>query len=57
MKKFFGFYLIVTVVYAAMLMQRTAELQGGYVSVDYLSCLLFLIKGLMWPLAIVRWLF
>jgi hypothetical protein len=57
MKKFFGFYLIVTIVYAAMLMQRTAELQGGYVSVDYLSCLLFLIKGLMWPLAILRWLF
>ena len=57
MKKFFSFYLIATIVYAAMLMQRTAELQGGYVGVDYLSCLLFLIKGLMWPLAIVRWLF
>lgn len=57
MKQFMGIYLIATIIYAAMLMQQTADLQGGYVPLDLLSCLLFLMQGLLWPLALLRWLF
>lgn len=57
MKKLAGFYLVATLVYAAMLMQQTAEQYGGYVGTDYWSCLVFLFKGLLWPLALLRWLF
>ncbi|WPO68362.1 hypothetical protein SDC64_05390 [Acinetobacter haemolyticus] len=57
MKQFIGFYVIATIIYAAMLMQQTADHQGGYVPLDLLSCLLFLMQGLLWPLALLRWLF